>query len=225
MKRLLVFGDNHTISYQYSCPKDSFWGLTAQHLDVDEIVNYSWPNMSLISLTHIFCNEHFNYLDDYILIEIPNYKNYSFYKEKKYLTKYPMEIFSKDFTRSINEITSLGGIVNVNYKNFCINENILADRHELDLQTKALDLIFLLYSTLKYNNAKFIIFDLINYFYFDEKWPFGKNVMINLKRAPECFIFENCDQYKISNIQEFNLEINKKIFKDIMLKKIKQLDW
>jgi len=71
--KLWVLGDSFTTPGYCVEPKDSFWGLTAQHLNVKQIMNCSWVGNSFGSVQHMLINQQlqFNWKHDFLIIGIP----------------------------------------------------------------------------------------------------------------------------------------------------------
>mgnify|MGYP003351836285 CR=1 FL=1 len=69
--KLYVFGDSFSTPYVEVNPEDSFWGLAAKELPVDQVINYSWPRNCLDNLIHSILNEPIDFENNYFLIGMP----------------------------------------------------------------------------------------------------------------------------------------------------------
>ena len=80
MSKLYVFGDSYSTPGCCVDPKDSWWGLMAQKLDVP-VVNYSWPGNNIDSIQHIIVSLKDTFTkDDYIVIGIPAVERATIFK-------------------------------------------------------------------------------------------------------------------------------------------------
>ena len=71
--KLWVFGDSFVTPDYCVNVKDSFWGLTAQHLDIPQINNYSQPGNSFDTVQQLLIGsaEHINWQKDLVFIGLP----------------------------------------------------------------------------------------------------------------------------------------------------------
>ena len=83
MKRLIVFGDSFS-STNYCVDVDcSFYGLMAQQLEIDQIINYSWLGNDVTTIKHLVVNEidQFDPANDYIFVGIPPLERVTVYDQ------------------------------------------------------------------------------------------------------------------------------------------------
>lgn len=68
-----MLGDSYSTPDYQVAPAHSFWGLTASNLEVETVLNYSWPGSNLDSIVHILISEQnkIDWAQDFLLIGIP----------------------------------------------------------------------------------------------------------------------------------------------------------
>jgi hypothetical protein len=71
MSRLIVYGDSYSTPGFCVEPKDSWWGLMAQDLQVGSIENYSWPGNNVDSISHLIVAGAGFSPEDYVVIGVP----------------------------------------------------------------------------------------------------------------------------------------------------------
>ena len=72
-RNLWVFGDSYSTPSICVDPIDSFWMAVGKELNVDRVINYSWPGNSLDSVVHtlISDSDEYDWKNDFFLIGIP----------------------------------------------------------------------------------------------------------------------------------------------------------
>jgi len=71
MSRLFVYGDSYSTPGFCVDPKDSWWGLMAQTLQVGTVENYSWPGNNVDSISHVIVAGAGFSPEDYVVIGVP----------------------------------------------------------------------------------------------------------------------------------------------------------
>lgn len=71
MSKLHVFGDSYSTPGFCVKPRESWWGLIASALNVNGVVNYSWPGNNIDSISHLIVAEPKFSCDDYVVIGVP----------------------------------------------------------------------------------------------------------------------------------------------------------
>jgi hypothetical protein len=72
MSKLYIFGDSYSTPGFCVEPKDSWWGLLANKLNIEGVENFSWPGNNIDSIAHIIvANSNLFNLEDYIVIGVP----------------------------------------------------------------------------------------------------------------------------------------------------------
>jgi hypothetical protein len=68
-----VFGDSHSTPDVCVAPNESFWGLTANKLNVNTVINCSRPAISFDSVCHMLVGEQqrYNFKEDFFIIGLP----------------------------------------------------------------------------------------------------------------------------------------------------------
>jgi hypothetical protein len=186
-----VFGDSFSTAHVCVSPKESFWGLVAQDLEVNKIQNYSHPGFSLDHVLHILLNETFDFSTDYFVIGIPALIRYVGYSDS-YNTTWNLSEFDKDFVQKSQTINCLSNTQKFKFEHQFNNNVIGVDRFNTEWNNvQCLEKIFLLHQYLKSQNAKFMIVNLSLPVWYQDLWPAGCNIMIRVKQLPECIIFDN----------------------------------
>jgi len=191
---LNVFGDSYSTPDFCVSPPESFWGLAAKDLNVEQIVNFSHPGFSVDTVLHILTNENFNFANDYFLIGIPPIIRYIAYGDgakKRWLAKK----FNIEFAVDYLSVNSLD-----NTRPLKFEEQFKNDREKVDnfdgnwSAVQSLEKIFLLHQYLTLNNAKFLILNLSVPPAYQDRWPTGQSIMRKVNALKECVIFDNTYQ-------------------------------
>ena len=199
---LWVFGDSFCSTNLAVDPKQSFWGLAAQTLAVDRVVNTSWPGNSWTSVQQTLIGQQQEYCweTDYFLIGIPPLERLTVFDNHKD-TKYTRQVLSKDWSIQHETVLCHNGLEII--KGHEAKDMILhLDRSWLETQT--LNSIFLLTQWLDSKNANYVIHSLGKAFDADNMW--GPTVF-NLqycKDHPRCILFEN-------TYNSININLNKPV--------------
>lgn len=89
MANLWIFGDSYSTPGFCVEPRESWWGLLAQKLDITDINNFSWPGNNIDSILHIIVANHelFN-KNDYLVIGIPPIERLTVFEDGSRLKNY-----------------------------------------------------------------------------------------------------------------------------------------
>jgi len=79
MSRLIVYGDSYSTPGFCVDPKDSWWGLMAQTLQVGTVENYSWPGNNIDSISHLVVAGAGFSQEDYVVIGVPPIERFTVY--------------------------------------------------------------------------------------------------------------------------------------------------
>lgn len=212
MRKLYVFGDSFATPYVCVDPKESFWGLSAKELKVDEIYSYAWSGNGLENIIHTILNEpiDFNDSNSYYIIGIPPLLRHSIYYDNKIkgipsssaINDRNLYKFSKDFEK-VNPIDalSLTGVGNWEFeKTFRNDREYVSYFHAEWRDILSLEKIYLLDSFLKNKNAKFMIVNLTVDIHYQDQWPAGKEIMKKINELNTCFMF--ADSYHDLNTRD-----------------------
>lgn len=198
--KLHVFGDSYSTP-DYCVPSQkSFWGLAAHDLKVDKILNYSNLGFSLDHALHILLNETFDFSTDYFVIGIPPLTRYIAYSDS-YNTTWNLNEIERNFVQTTQTIKCLSNTRQFRFEQQFKNDAVGVDRFNAEWNdVQCLEKIFLLHQYLKLQNAKFMIVNLSNPIAYQDLWPAGCNIMIQVKQSTECVIFN--DTYYSVNYQD-----------------------
>ena len=237
--KLNVFGDSYTTPNFCVDPGDSFWGLIARALDVNQVDNFSHPGFSLDHIIHIMLNEEFEFRTDYFVIGIPPLIRYIAYDDNHTCTwtkhSYTATLDNAQYT----VVESLS-----NTQKFKFDEQFKNDKQGVtrfnsewnDVQN--LEKIYLLHQFLTFKKAKFIILNLSKPMHYQDMWSAGKNIMNKVYQLSECIMFNNtyysvnyCDGIKPVDFDKYGWqghhgpEGNRNWYNKILELKIKELGW
>jgi hypothetical protein len=96
MSKLYIFGDSYSTPGFCVEPKDSWWGLLANKLNIEGVENFSWPGNNIDSIAHIIvANANLFNQDDYIVIGVPPIER---------LTVFENDATSKLYTKFDNKL-------------------------------------------------------------------------------------------------------------------------
>jgi len=236
--KLCVFGDSYSTPDICVRPQDSFWGLAAQSLGIEQIQNYSHPGFSLDHVMHILLNETFDFDSDYFLIGVPPLIRYVSYSDS-YRTTWHLREFDKNFSQSTQTIDCLSNTQRFNFKEQFGHDLEKIDRFNSEWNdVQCLEKIFLLHQFLKGKNAKFIIANLSTPIVYQDFWPAGCKIMIRVKQLTECIVFDDTyysvnyhDQIKPSDYDQYawyghhGPEGNANWFNKVIRPKMTKLNW
>ena len=156
-KRLCVWGDSYSTPDYCVQPAESFWGLTAQFLKVDTIVNYSWPGCSFSSICHMLISQQHNWEQDYLLIGIPPLERLTVFDDFKD-TKYHAHCISLDtWYNTQDQINCHTGLKNIPGWG---SEKMVVYSDRAWTETQVLSQLFLLTAWLDSVNASYLIVNL-----------------------------------------------------------------
>ncbi len=156
-KRLCVWGDSYATPDYCVQPAESFWGLSAQFLKVDTIVNYAWPGCSFSSVCHMLISQQPNWKEDYLLIGIPPLERltvFDDFKDTKYHAHY---INTSTWDKTQEQINCHTGLKNI--PGWGAEKMVVySDRSWTEIQV--LSQLFLLTNWLDNQNANYLIVNL-----------------------------------------------------------------
>ena len=236
--KLHVFGDSYASPGYCVDPSKSFWGLAAQTLEVDKILNYSHPGFSLDHMLHILLNENFDFTTDYFIIGIPPLARYVGYSDS-YNSSWNLIEFDRSFVQNTQKVNCLSNTQKFKFEQQFKNDVSRVDRFNAEWHdVQCLEKIFLLHQYLKSQNAKFMIVNLSVPIVYQDLWPTGCNIMIRVKQLTECVVFDNTyysvnyqDQIKPADFDQYKwmghhgAEGNQNWYNKVIKSKIKELGW
>jgi hypothetical protein len=79
MSRLIIYGDSYSTPGFCVDPKDSWWGLLAQALQVHTVENHSWPGNNIDSISHLIVAGPGFSTEDYVVIGVPPIERFTVY--------------------------------------------------------------------------------------------------------------------------------------------------
>lgn len=186
MSILYVFGDSFTTPNFCVVPCDSFWGLLAKDLKVDQIINYSHSGFSLDQIIHILVNETFDNTA-YFLVGIPPIERLAMYFENS-TKQWPAAVFDTNFNKTIQCADTVNQTQHYDFFEVFGKEKFFITNYSYHWQQQLVcDKIFLIYNTLKNLNLKFLIINLTEPMYYHSEVPAQKK----LNELSECILFDN----------------------------------
>ncbi len=152
-------------------PADSFWGLAADHLKVDDVYNYSWTGNSVTSVCHVVISQQqfYDWERDYFIIGIPVLERLTMFDNFNQ-TKYTYSHFETAHWQEQQNILDCHAMLqNLSWQNIKDKELVVHENRSWT-EAQALDQIFLLASWLDSVGARYLILNLSKPFSFTE-WP------------------------------------------------------
>ena len=188
-KTLWVFGDSYSTPEYCVPPQQSFWGLVAEHLRAERIINSSWPGNSWYSVQHTLIGQQteYNWDEDYFLIGIPPIERLTVFDNYKD-TKYNRSVFSKNWTKTTESLLCHSGLEIIRGHE-AQKMAIYLDRSWVE--TQALNSIFLLTQWLDFKRAKYLILNLSKPFDANNYWGPTTFNLEYCKQHSKCVLFEN----------------------------------
>jgi len=177
-RNLWVFGDCYSTPFLNVKPADSFWMLVADLLQVQKVINYSWPGNSFESVLHTLISDsaEYDWEHDFFLIGIPILHQLTTVSQDTQKS-YHRRIFNQQAKEIAQEyVLCHAGLENISYKNDPMS---IVFKDPTWRHTQVCRSIFLLNSWLDQHKANYLIANL------------GKGLM-NDKPATGKFVLEKC---------------------------------
>ena len=189
--KLWVFGDSYTTPYFCVDPKDSFWGLLAQELDIPAIVNCSRPVNSFDSICQLIVGiqMQIDWSNDLVLLGIPPLERITVFDDYKN-TEYVAKKFDKD--RWQEEKFSLEchrGLVSL--QNYGTDKQLILHSDRSWLETQTLRTVFFLTTWLDSIKANYMILNLSKDLDKNNIWGPSEFVLQYCVDHPRCILFES----------------------------------
>ena len=188
--RLWVFGDSFTTANYCVDAQDSFWGLTAQHINAKEIINCSWIGNSFDSVKHMLISMQpkFNFSADFFIIGVPPLERltvFDNFNDTKYSATY-IDIGTWEIQpKQIECHTGLQIIHGAAAQRMIVYE----DRSWTE--TQALSSIFLLTTWMDAIGANYLIVNLSKPFDANNIWGPSEFVLPYCQTHNKCILFDN----------------------------------
>ena len=154
-----MLGDSYSTPGYCVSPVDSFWGLAASHLEVETVLNYSWPGNNLDSIVHILISEQnkIDWAQDFLLIGIPPLERLTVFDDFKD-TKYNVnQLDTTTWTMEPVPLTCHTGLKNIPGWEA---EKMVVYSDRSWTETQALSKLFLLASWLDSVGASYLVANL-----------------------------------------------------------------
>lgn len=241
-KNLIVIGDSFSTPYFCVEPRDSFWGLAANDLQVDNIINYSHSGLALDLILHILLNEQFDWENSYFILGVPPLARVGLFVDNNIPKRTSAYMFNKQFDSWKIGCNSLTNCCWLDYAEVFSKEKYFLSKYDHSWQElMSLEKILLVHSFMKMRNAKFIIANLTAPILLQEDWEVGKTVMQSCNQLPECILFKNTlfDVNQQDNIKPVDRdpddpdcwfghhgpEGNANWYQKVLIHKMKELAW
>lgn len=193
MSRLFVIGDSYSTPYICVDPRDSFWGLSAKQIGVDEIVNASRPVNSFDSVCQLLIgmqNEYnYDWKNDWFLIGVPPLERVTVFDNHKNTAYKSLLINCENWHEVDSTMQCHNGLIS---KQFYGGDKFLtvhADRSWTE--TQLLREIYLLTQWLDSKNAKYLICNLSKPLDKENWWGPSETVLKHALEHPRCILFDN----------------------------------
>lgn len=200
--KLWVFGDSFTTPDYCVDMQDSFWGLTAQHLNIPNINNYSKIGNSFDTIEQLLVGSipEISWAKDLLFIGLPPLERITVFDNFKD-TKYTGHVISTaDWTGNSCEVSSHHGLECL--QNYGEDQQLIIHSDRSWVETQALRSIFLLTQWLDSVSANYLILNLSKELDENNIWGPSNFVLPYCKNHRNCILFK--DTY-----HGINLNINK----------------
>jgi hypothetical protein len=207
--RLWVFGDSFSTPDVCVEPRSSFWGLSANALNVDTVINCSRPRMSFDSVCHILVGEQhqYDFEKDFFIVGIPPLERITIFDDYKD-TALSASIFDvKSWTKDLQSVESHRGLINLQVKELDKVWVAISDRSWLE--TQVLRQLFLITQWLDKNNARYVIVNLSKNLDVNNRWGPSQYILDYCLNHQKCCVFENSlynvnlDKYKPADFAQY----------------------
>lgn len=188
-KKLWVFGDSYTTPNFCVDPENSFWGLTAKHIDADTVINLSWPGCSWTSVQHNLIGQQseYNWNEDFFIIGMPPLERFTVFDNYKD-TKYQRHVFTHKWEHQQELLHCHNGLETIAARD---DRNLVIYSDRSWAETQALNSVFLLTQWLDSKNANYLIVNLSKPLDIDNRWgPTIFNLDYCIKH-PHCILFND----------------------------------
>ena len=188
--KLWVFGDSYTTPNVCVSPQESFWGLAAKHLNVNEIVNCSWPGNSVTSVFHMLVSmqQQYNFNEDFLIIGIPPLERLTVFDNFKD-TRYNATCFKtntwNETKKQLDCHTGLQIIKGHDAQQMVVYED------RAWTETYTLTTLFLITAWLDSMSAQYLVVNLSKPFDSENKWGPSEFVLPYGENHKRCILFED----------------------------------
>jgi hypothetical protein len=190
-RRLWVFGDSHSTPNVCVKPKQSFWGLAAEFLAVNTVINCSRPKISFDSVCHmLICEQHqYKFDQDFFIIGLPPLERITIFDDHKN-TELTANIFdTSSWTCDNSNVESHRGLINLQHKELDRLSVLISDRSWLE--TQILRQIFLLTQWLDQCKAHYVIVNLSKNLDINNRWGPSQYILDYCVGHQKCCVFDN----------------------------------
>ena len=186
-----MFGDSYTTPDMCVDPKDSFWGLLAQELDIPQIVNCSRTVNSFDSICQLIVGTQMqiDWSNDLVLLGIPPLERitvFDDYKNTEYVAKrFDTELWQEEkFNLECHK-----GLVSL--QNYGTDKQLILHSDRSWVETQALRTIFFLTVWLDSIKANYMILNLGKNLDKNNVWGPSEFVLPYALQHDRCILFEN----------------------------------
>jgi len=195
--KLWVFGDSYTTPGVCVNPLESFWGLTAKHINAKEIINCSWPGNSFASVWHMLVGmqQQYNFEKDFFIIGMPPLERLTVFDNFKN-TKYMANCFNTDTWNKTQQTISCHTGLQIIRGYEAEKMVVYEDRSWTETQT--LTMLFLITTWLDSLSANYLITNLGKPLDLENKWGPSEFVLPYCQNHNKCILFK--DTYYSVNV-------------------------
>jgi len=189
--KLWVFGDSYTSPFFHVKPADSFWGLAAQALEANTIMNCSRIGNSFSSVQQLLIgmSQEIDWYNDMIFVGIPPLERITIFNENDINTPYRGHKFNTSTWQFESfDIAEHRGLVSM--LNFGGDRELIIYSNRRWIETEAMRQIFLLTQWLDSINANYMIINLSRNFDHVDEWEPGRVVSMHCKEHKKCIVFD-----------------------------------
>lgn len=197
-----MFGDSFTTPDNFVKSQDSFWGLTADELGIEKIINCSRPVNSFTSVQHLLVgmSQQIDWQKDLVFVGIPPLERITVFDNHKNTHYAGHEIDATTWNCIKFDILNHRGLLSL--QNYGEDRLMIIHNDRSWVETDALRQIFLLTKWLDGIDANYLVLNLSRDLDIDNVWGPSEFILDYCKQHPRCILFEN-------TYHGINIDINK----------------
>lgn len=159
-RNLWVFGDSYTTPYECVDPADSFWGLTAQWLNIPVVKNLSRRGASLESVSQLLITQQqqYDWQRDFFIVGIPPVQRFLACADDSKLEYSIKEFETETWTESSRAIIDHQGLRS--FHGWELPKNVAVNRSSQYIETQAMREIFWITQWLSSHCANYVVVNL-----------------------------------------------------------------
>ena len=159
-RNLWVFGDSYTTPHECVDPADSFWGLTAQWLNIPVVKNLSRRGASLESVSHLLITQQqqYDWQRDFFIVGIPPVQRFLACADDSKLEYRVKDFDTKTWAESSRAIVDHQGLRS--FHGWELPKTVAVNRSSQYIETQTMREIFWITQWLSSHCANYVVVNL-----------------------------------------------------------------